>query len=191
MTDSQPDPRKPSAGLKFKGCPPLLRLPREVRDLIYAHLLTSEIEPPEEDSIEVDKASTIEENQGHGSIYYERAPPTFACQDLLATYCQLHGETVEAIEHYNRVPGAALKHKLDLIVWARNLRPTWLWLPGPLRYVKRVVFDMKSLDYSSSHPANIPLLHPHTLAQYLLRMLRRFFQNGTADDKTRSKSQER
>lgn len=177
MTMTTHIPRRSSIRLRDKECSALLRLPREIRDLIYMYLLTTEQEPPE-DSIQVDKANTIQEDQGDGSIYYERPLPTIACQGLLATCRQIHHETIEAINSCNGVPSTALKYKLNLIIWDENLRPTWLWLPAPPRYVKHVEVDMKCLDHLHSQPVAARLRHSHILAQYLLQMLRRFFENG-------------
>ena len=179
MNHSEINPRRSSKRLKGKvpPCPPLLRLPREIRDQIYGFILFSETEPPQ-DSISIDKACTIKENQGHGSIYYERAAPEFACYGLLETCRQLHVEISEAIEYSNREQGKALSYKLNLVIWGRNLRPTWLWLPAPPKFVKSVVVDMKVLDHSNTVFFGARMRQPHILAQYLLQMLRRFFQNG-------------
>ncbi|KAL9603723.1 MAG: hypothetical protein Q9219_001042, partial [cf. Caloplaca sp. 3 TL-2023] len=135
------------------------------------------VSPPEA-SIDIDLEKTIEENQGHGSMFYERAAPRFACQGLLETCRQLHGEIVDAIERCNGSSEGMLKYKLDLVIWGQNLKPTWLWLPAPPKYVKHVVVDMRVLDHSYSQSVYVRVRKPPILAQYLLQMLYRFLENG-------------
>ncbi|KAL8833060.1 MAG: hypothetical protein Q9170_004522 [Blastenia crenularia] len=65
------------------------------------YMTTSETQLSD-DTCKLDHAETIEEeDQGHGSMYYERTAPKFTCQGLLETYRQLHQEIVEAIERMN------------------------------------------------------------------------------------------
>lgn len=178
MSDSMSGDYTASCGFQFDAacCPPLLRAPREIRDLIYAFVLQSGVQLPTNSA----DVGTIEENQGHGSIYYKRSIPNFASQGLLGTCRQLRMETVEAIEHCNLSKATELAYKLDLTIWECNLAPKWLWLPAPLRYVPNVVVDMRILysDYTDRELGGRHVRGPGFLPQYLLQMLRRFLQNG-------------
>ena len=153
----------------------LLRLPLDLRHTIYDYLLEFTVLPPAS-PYEV-KGDRREEDQYWGSMFYEQDFHTASTIGplLKSRNKQIQQEVQSFLRRKIWKEGASIKYKLDLMVWECSLTPTWLSLPTPSAYVDTLEVDLRFFRYST--PAWCQP-HPGMLAQYLLQMLRRFFERG-------------
>lgn len=158
----------------------LLRLPQEIRDQIYSDILDlPALAPP---ICPNDAEDCIEEDQGWGCGYYSDTFPPISCLALLLSNRVIAAEVSEVIARRNKNKETALRYKLDLMIWDCDLQPTWLSLPVPLKYVRKVEVDVRIFRYEGIPWAD----YPSQLSQYLLQLLRRFLTNGPAFIKSHS-----
>ncbi|MCJ1452247.1 hypothetical protein MMC28_002589 [Mycoblastus sanguinarius] len=130
--------------LSQKRCgPALFDLARELRDRIYAYLL-SEASPPSCPEKAIDRWQ--EEDRWNScqhrvSTMYEQEPAIYACAGLLCCNRQAYLEVLEAITRKTATDG--IKYKLDCMSNGTLLWPTWIALPAPLKYVRRMDVDYR------------------------------------------------
>ena len=159
-----------------------LRLPRELRDLIYSTILLSRREAPESPA---DASSRwLEQNflnrdgcgefdRGLHGIRYEGSFAGHACASLLQCNRQISQETKEAI----KFQAASSRYRIDLMFTPLDMWPTWIMLPAPLTYLESVEVDFRICDkemymgWSSSHHYDISM-------QNFLRLLSQFIVRG-------------
>ena len=153
----------------------LLHLPLEMRHRIYDYLLESTVLPPT--SPYEFKGDRRVEDQYWGSMFYERdlhtastIGPLLKCGNK-----RLQQEVQSFLRRKIWMEGASIKYKLDLMVWECSLIPTWLSLPTPSAYVDTLEVDLRFFRYSKLAWYR---RCPGMLVQYLLQMLRRFFERG-------------
>lgn len=152
----------------------LLDLPQEIRDQIYSDILDlPAFAPP---ICPTDAEDCIEEDQGWGCGYYSKTFPPISCLALLLCNRSIAAEVSEVIARRNNNKETALRYKLDLMIWDCDLQPTWLSLPVPLKYVRKVEVEVRTFRYGGPPWAD----YPSQLSQYLLQLLRRFLTNGPA-----------
>lgn len=112
--------------------PTLLRVPREIRDLIYCYLLDEYTEPPPNPSFPGDRL-TGEDVVGDSitrklSINYSKNPPSCQHVALLSTSRQLHAEVLDIID--KRLASGTTSAELDLMAKGYQIWPTWTISPS-------------------------------------------------------------
>jgi len=148
-----------------------LLLPREIRDQIYDELLGLEVSRPE---FLQGQDGRREERHRCGPIYHENQPPQISSLGALSCSHQVSEETQDAIKRKYERNEAGTKWKLDLMISDKCLKPTWLALPVPPKFVKSLdlevrVFEPKDWDCRSC-----------VEGRYLLHVLRSFFNTARA-----------
>jgi len=111
-----------------------------------------------------------EERHRCGPIYHENQPPQISSLGALSCSHQLSEETQDEIKRNNEHNEAGTKWKLDLMISDTCLKPTWLALPVPPKYVKSLDLDVRVFepkDWDS---------RPCVEGRYLLHVLRSFFR---------------
>ena len=152
------------------SCKGIFKLPREVRDSIYESVLDFGTDPPASPAEEDDRR---EEDQGWGTMYYQRDLPSTSLGGLLGCSQQTRREVLDLIARVNASGESGIRYKLDLMIWENSLQPTWLKTPTPPKYVKEIVVDIRMFSHRGPQWIGNALL-----GQYLLQMLRRFLQFG-------------
>lgn len=125
----------------------LLKLPREIRDLIIDLVVTDRRQPPR-DSRDVPESSrrTIQTWEyrswvGLQDILFETDQPHASASGLLCASQQLNRETLESLD---RRPQAERAYSLDLMFVAeRELWPTWTYVPVQSRSIDQLDVDIR------------------------------------------------
>ena len=102
---------------------PFLLLPYELRAVIYADVINTEVLPPTDP---LHTSNRIEERHLDTSIFY----PTrfrYSCTSLLLTCRRTHDEIQALLEA--RPPQERVKYKLDLMITHTGIWPTWIFAP--------------------------------------------------------------
>lgn len=110
----------------------LLNLPRELRDLIYTHVLDDELPPPQTEAELQDHRPSLDEqrlpvNLGDVPISYA-FPVRITATPLLLASRQIHSEVQDIIGHATHTK--RLRYKLDcLVLQEEAIHLTWLRVP--------------------------------------------------------------
>ena len=123
-----------------------LRLPRDIRDNIYRHVLNVELQP------------LISPVDGNGKCYkqnvrnqygdtwsrwrsYQQTLPWVSSHQLMRCSHQLRQEVRESLSQKKTQEN--LRYKLDLVTWNSNLRSTWLSIPAPLKHMRHFEINVR------------------------------------------------
>lgn len=139
-----------------------LDLPRELRDRIYAIVLTSERRPPaspeecgqrwrDVDASAMSICSVPNGPELYRDIWYEDQPVAIACTGLLSCTRQISQEMVRAIERQNTAGKGGLQCRLDCMVRGERLWPTWIALPVPVKYIRYLEFDVRDFNINDTN----------------------------------------
>ncbi|KAI4192701.1 MAG: hypothetical protein LQ350_008583 [Teloschistes chrysophthalmus] len=148
----------------------LSKLPRELRDEIYAEVLDFSTSPPKSPTDEaVSESDQREEDQGWGVIYYQRHFPSTNLAGLLGCNHQIRDEVLDLI----KVEAGGIAYSVDLMIWENSIQPTWMELPTPPKYTKQLNVTLRMFSHTGPQWGESGIL-----GQYLLQMLRRFLYDG-------------
>ncbi len=178
--------------LEHVGAFRFLDLPRELRDRVYADVLTSERRPPASpedcgqrrrdiDAWATSRYSTPHRPEIYRDIWYEVQPISTACSGLLSCTRHISQEMVEAIERQSKAGRGGLQYKLDCMVQGDRLWPTWTALPVPLKYVKCLEFDVRDFTMYDEQGRVVKCIDDSCfgdLISHLLRLLAQFITRG-------------
>lgn len=164
-----------------------LDLPRELRDHIYACVLTTEDAPPESPEAAVERVdgygkSPIDHSDlglypRDPGIYYDRKPLRYACAGLISSNRQVSAEMEDYIMHKSEIGGqAGVNYRIDCMVYRGQVWPTWTSLPAPPKHVHNIDVDMRMFDGRRSSFIGDGGLRPVTFL--LLRLVAQYFQHG-------------
>lgn len=118
-------------------------LPREIRDRVYSLVLALRVAPPPDANELGPKMSASNDRVHDKGISYEKKAIVFSASSLLLCNRQIATEMHEEI---SRQSENVLWH-LDCGITSRvgMLRLTWLALPVPPRYLRRIKVDLRVL----------------------------------------------
>lgn len=158
-----------------------LQLPREIRDHIYEAILDSAgqgQQPPKMRTIVAKNPVICEKGYPQGIIYHyhgKNSTPSISCAGLLGSNHQISDEMVEIIMRRNKTTKeGGVQYKLHLVACRKSLLPTWLSLPAPLKYLRRLHVDLQlSTQEEFEWVGSIGYL-----AELSLQLLLRFFRSG-------------
>ncbi len=114
----------------------LLTLPREIRDEIYLIVLQSPSEPPHSPSTAGPRFA------GFGVFHPVDVYPQYACQSLQACNHQMNTEVHDLLARHDTTK-RGLNFKLDLMIQAYGIWPTWTLLPGPITHIRNLEVEMR------------------------------------------------
>lgn len=158
-----------------------LQLPREIRDHIYEAILDSAgqgQQPPKIRTIVAKSPLIREKGTPQGIIYHyhgRNSTPSISCAGLLGSNHQISDEMVEIIMRRNKTTEeGGVQYKLHLVACRKFLLPTWLSLPAPLKYLRKLHVDLQlSTHEEFEWEGSIGYL-----AELSLQLLLRFFRSG-------------
>ena len=152
---------------------PFLRLPRELRDCIYAYVLQSKAEPPisPEDPTLSDRHDFDEAYGRKRGIMFEKSSLAyFTCCGLLCADRQISKEMHDIISRNGNI------WQLDCMIQDHRLWPTWLSLPASPKYLRRVEVNLRAFSFKRSQWGSDG--GPGEMVVLLLRLLGGFFEYG-------------
>ena len=151
-----------------------LDLARELRDRIYDAVLSSDTltQPPKSPQEAGERWSEESRLGRFRGIKHSTAPITYTCSGLLQSNRQIPRELQEAIEW-----NGGVEYHLDIMVGEASLWPTWLALPAPVKYARKMTVDFRNC----SRTYGIMWVGdggPGRVVQNLLRLLGQFVASG-------------
>ncbi|KAJ9647793.1 hypothetical protein H2201_001155 [Coniosporium apollinis] len=162
----------------------LLKLPRELRDAIYVHVLEDVSCAPSFDLIRERRKQLM--SYGSGSIVgcniYPIGPPPVSGLGLLLTSRQVYEEMNEAIADLKRRKGIC--YKLDCVIEdEQRLYPTWLAIPTLSEDVDKVAVDFRLAGDRRNRPSGFSYRDcaeggPGEITWNLIALLHRFLDRG-------------
>lgn len=156
-----------------------LKLPQELRDIIYDLVIDDQWSVAEGPNIFVWDSRRAEHSSPDSWIWYQYRLPTIKTAGLLNTSRQVRQETIKSIISRNESTDRGICYKLCLTGLGNSLVPTWFTIPAPLDYIQSVEIDMEMLILEGSEWSCVwDTRYPGQLPQCLLQMLRRFLDYG-------------
>lgn len=160
----------------------LLKLPREIRHLIYLRVLTSELAPPTSPRVTRGERE-LSRKQGdmpnEGGNYYPLRPFPSVTSGLLLLCRQVYAEVRDTIALLK--VSMPLRYKIDIMFDHEFFAyPTWLSIPYPSAHINTVDVDLRYFGATLTEEPGRRLCggNCQLMTWQLLRLLERFLVRG-------------